>query len=358
MYEIPKILIVDDLPDHIAFAGSILKDRGYKIFAATSGEKALKFLEEKLPDLIVLDINMDGITGFEVCKIIKENPRTKDIPVIFLTAENSPQKIKQGFEIGCCDYVQKPFVRDEYIARIETHLSISRHNKEMAAAYNELNLFCSAVSHDLKAPLNVINMLIETLKNELGDNQTGEIDKITGMIQDKSNSLTKMIERLLEFSKMCNITPHFEILNLVDIINDIFSEFKSLEPRRSVTLICGTLPEITGDRVLVNMMLKNIINNSFKFTRKKRNAVINVSSYEAGSFTAISIKDNGAGFDMEYSHKLFGIFQRLHEQDEFEGSGVGLALIDRIMKRHGGKVTITGEVDKGAEITLFFANNK
>ena len=355
MYETPGILIVDDLPDHIAFAGSILREQGYKVYAASSGESALKFLEKKLPDLIVLDVNMEGLSGFDVCKIIKEDPKTKDIPVIFLTAENSPEKIRKGFEIGCCDYVHKPFLKDEYLARVQTHLRISMQNRELAAAYKELNLFCSAVSHDLKAPLNVINLLIDTLKNELSDSGD-EVEKIMTMIQEKSVALTKMIERLLEFSRLCNIRPLFEKLDPVKLICDIFIELKALEPERNITLKCGELPKIYGDRVLITTVFKNILSNAFKFTRKKEKAVITVSGRVKNSVTEISVKDNGAGFDMKYSDKLFGIFQRLHEQEDFEGSGVGLALIDRIMKRHGGSVKIKGEVDKGAEITLYFEN--
>lgn len=354
MFDDPRILIVDDLADHIAFAGSVLREQGYKVSAASSGEAALKFLEKNLPDLIVLDINMDGLSGFDVCRIIKEDSRTKDIPVIFLTAESSPEMIKRGFEMGCCDYVHKPFLKDEYLARVQTHLRISAQNRELSAAYNELNMFCSAVSHDLKAPLNVINLLIERLKIELGGNNNGEADLIMGMIEEKSVRLTKMIERLLEFSRMCNIRPQFESLDVREIAEGVFEELSSLEQNRDITLKIGRLPEVYGDKVLISTVFKNIISNSIKFTGYREKALIAVSGKENDGYIEITVSDNGAGFDMKYADQLFGIFKRLHEQSEFEGSGVGLALIDRIMKRHGGKVSIAGEVDKGTSITLYF----
>lgn len=350
-----EILIVDDTPDHIAFAGSILKSEGYKVYAASSGEAALNFLNKKLPDLIVLDIKMAGMNGLEVCRIIKENPDTMNIPVIFLTSENSSEVIRKGFEIGCCDYVTKPFLKEEYLARVKTHLNISRQNRELSAAYNELNVFCSAVSHDLKSPLNVIKMLIDTLRDELGEDADDEVHKITDMINEKSTQLIVMIERLLEFSRMCNINPDFEMLNLNQIFNDIFNELKSLESERNITLIEGNLPEVTGDAVLIKMAVKNIMTNAFKFTKYRKNALITISSFEEEGYTVISIKDNGAGFDMAYSEKLFAIFQRLHDNREFEGSGVGLAMVERIMRRHNGKVRIIGEKDKGAEIFLYFS---
>jgi len=354
MNEGAEILIVDDLPEHIAFAGSLLKQEGYQVYAVTSGQAALKFLEQKQPDLIVLDIKMAGMNGLEVCRIVKEREDTRDIPILFLTSEASPQIIKQGFELGCCDYVTKPFVREEYLARIKTHLRVSRQNRELAAAYSELNLFCSAVSHDLRAPLQVIQLLIQTLQDELGGDVTEEVTKITGMIHDKSDQLITMLERLLEFSRMCNIKPKFEPLDLNAMLDSIFLELKSLEPNRSITMTMEPIPLVQGDAVLVRMALKNVLSNAFKFTRHRQHAKIVVHSFEEDGFTVVAIRDNGAGFDMAYADKLFAVFQRLHEPEEFEGSGVGLALVDRVMKRHGGKVRMVGEEDKGAELFLYF----
>lgn len=207
MSETGEILIVDDIPDQIAFAGEILRREGYRVYAVTSGKAALDFLGKKRPDLIVLDIKMEGMNGLEVCRAVKSCSDTKDIPVIFLTAEGSAEIIRQGFEAGCCDYVVKPFIREEYLARVRTHLEISRKSLALAAANNELKLFASAVSHDLKSPLGVIKMLIETLDGELGDNKSEDADRIMEMLKAKSDQLTLMIERLLEFSRMCSITP-------------------------------------------------------------------------------------------------------------------------------------------------------
>lgn len=148
-----NILIVDDLPDHLAFAGAILRQQGYRVHAAASGKAALAFLERHAPDLIVLDVHMEGMDGLELCRRIKQQESTKDIPVIFVTADSHPAAITAGFEAGCCDYVSKPFVRAEYLARISAHLRIAQQTRALADAYDELDRFCSAVSHDLKSPL-------------------------------------------------------------------------------------------------------------------------------------------------------------------------------------------------------------
>jgi len=353
-----EILIVDDIPEHIAFAGNLLREEGYRVYAVTSGTAALHFLKTKHPDLIMLDIKMEGMDGLTVCRHIKENPDTSDIPVIFLTAETRTEAIKQGFTLGGCDYVIKPFLREEFLARVRTHLNISRQSHALFVANQELKQFCSAVSHDLKSPLNVINMLIATLGVELGENQSDDISQIMDMICKKSNQLIIMIDRLLEFSKMCNITLEMEPLNLFVMIEEIYQELKSLEPERCITLHCETLPNVMGDEVLVSMLLKNILSNAIKFTRQRKEAKIMVQAFPDAVYHVISIQDNGVGFDMAYANKLFQIFQRLHEDEEFEGSGVGLALVKRIMKRHGGKVEAIGKVNQCAEIKLYFPKNK
>lgn len=354
MGERAEILIVDDLPDHIAYASEILKMEGYRIYAAISGKKALDFLKSKQPDLILLDIKMQGMNGLTVCEKIKSNPKTKDIPVIFLTAESHPEVIRQGFEIGCCDYILKPFIREECIARVKMHIRMSKQKQELEAVNRELNMFCSAVSHDLRSPLEVISLLINTLKEDLSGDGDAEVLEVADMIQDKSNQLREMIVRLLDFSRMCNITPDFKEIDLDVIFDSTFAELKSLEKNRNILFIHNTLGKVIGDEVLIRLAVKNVLHNAIKFTGKRETAVITVCAEIDESYTNIMVKDNGVGFDMEYADKLFMIFQRLHENSEYEGSGVGLALVDRIMKRHGGKVGITGEEEKGAEVTLSF----
>ncbi|MDE5772512.1 MAG: response regulator [Ruminococcus sp.] len=349
-----EILVVDDMPDHIAYSGTILRSEGYRVFAATSGKAALKFLERKIPDLIMLDIQMNDISGLELCEMFKNKPRTKDIPIIFLTAEMSPETIQQGFSLGGCDYVKKPFVKEEYLARVRTHLQISMQQKELADANNELSLFCSAVSHDLKAPFNIINMLIEMLRQELGEIQNDDVSNIMDMIVSKSTQTRTMIERLFDFSKMCNINPKMTMVDIKEIIEETFSELSRLETDRNIQFHCGELPKVKGDPVLIRIIIKNLLANAIKYTSKRETAVIEVSGWITQTHNVIKIKDNGSGFDMAYANKLFQVFQRLHSEEEFEGSGVGLALVNRIMKRHKGEIKAYGQKDKGAEFSLFF----
>lgn len=349
-----EILVVDDMPDHIAYSGTLLRAEGYRVFAATSGKAAMKFLEKRLPDLILLDIQLDDINGLELCQKIKRKKETQDIPIVFLTSETSPEIISKGFEYGGCDYVKKPFIKEEYLARIRTHLQISSQQKELTAANNELTQFCSAVSHDLKAPFNIINMLIEMLHSELGENTDESIETIMNMIVQKATQTKTMIERLFDFSKMCNVKAVVRQVDIKPIVEETYRDLKKLEQERDIEFICGDFPLVDCDEVLMRIMLKNLLSNAIKYTSKREKAVIEMSGSSEKGYNVIRIKDNGSGFDMTYSKKLFQVFQRLHSEEEFEGSGVGLALINRIMVRHGGRVEAYGEVDKGAEFSLWF----
>ncbi|MCM1132312.1 MAG: response regulator [Ruminococcus flavefaciens] len=354
MADYAEILIVDDMPDQIAYSGTLLRAEGYRVFATTSGKGVMRFLEGRIPDLILLDIQLGDTNGLEICRMIKANPKTSAVPIIFLTSETSPEIISRSFELGGCDYVKKPFIKEEYLARIRTHLQIALQQRDLTNANNELTMFCSAVSHDLKAPFNIINMLIEMLRSELGENQEQGIYDIMGMIVSKATQTRIMIERLFEFSKMCNVKPKMKPVDIREITAETFRELHGLEAERDIEFICGDLPTVDGDEVLIRIMMKNLLGNAIKYTSKRKKAVIEVSGSVNNTYNVIKIKDNGSGFDMTYANKLFQVFQRLHSEEEFEGSGVGLALVNRIMERHGGKVEAYGEVDKGAEFSLLF----
>lgn len=349
-----EILIVDDMPDQIAYSGTLLRAEGYRVFAATSGKAAVKFLEKRIPNIILLDIQLGDTNGLDLCKVIKGNQKTSTVPIIFLTSETSPDIISKSFELGGCDYVKKPFIKEEYLARIRTHLQIANQQKDLTNANNELTMFCSAVSHDLKAPFNIINMLIEMLRGELGDSQEQGIYDIMDMIVSKATQTRIMIERLFEFSKMCNVKPKMKPVNIKEITENMFHDLYALESNRRIDFICGDLPTVEGDEVLIGIMMKNLLGNAIKYTSKREQAVIEVSGSSDKTYNRIKIRDNGSGFDMTYANKLFQVFQRLHSEEEFEGSGVGLALVNRIMERHGGRVEAYGEVDKGAEFSLLF----
>lgn len=223
----------------------------------------------------------------------------------------------------------------------------------------ELDSFCYSVSHDLKAPLFSIKKLTEYLVSNYINILDSEGQELITNIEEKSSEIITLIDRLLEFSKMCNMKMRSEVINLKQIFLDVYNELIKFQSEGKIKFTISELPYIYGDPIMIKVLVLNILSNAIKYTRNKELPIIEVSLSENENEYIISVKDNGVGFDMKYSSKLFGVFQRLHSVNEFEGSGVGLAITQRILKRHKGKAWITGEVEKGA--TFYFSlpkNNK
>ena len=350
-----NILIVDDTPEHIHIATSLLKTLGYPIRVSTSASKALTLIEKKKPTLILLDITMPDMDGFELCRLLKENPFYSDIAIIFMTSAQDEESIKRGFALGAQDYVVKPYNSSELLARVSTHIKLAYQSIQLKASYKELDQFCHTVSHDLKSPLLVLKQLVNLLTLETKDSLSPTTKEIITRIENKSDDIILMIERLLEFSRINQIQCSFEEINISDIFYSVMEELSSLEPNRKIDFIVSkSLPIVNGDKTLIKFLIQNILSNALKFSKNNELTIIKVNCSTLENYYEISIQDNGAGFDMAYKNKLFHIFERLHSKDEFDGSGVGLVIVKRIMERHNGKVSIEGEPNKGACVKLYF----
>lgn len=347
-----NILIVDDSPEQIIAAGTILKSLGCKIRAANNASYALRLIQKQIPTLILLDIHMDGMDGFELCRLLKESPEYESILIIFMTASNQEESIHRGFSLGAQDYVIKPIIASELLARVNAHLQISKQAKELSDSYHELDQFCHTVSHDLKSPLQTMKQLTCLLPIDT------ENHEIISRIIDKSDQTLEMIDRLLELSRMSSMECHSSAVDLSKIFSETMADLLSCHPEIKLEFTMDRLPVIWGDSTLLYLLSQNILSNSLKFSRKRPVIHIHISCTSSENLQTIHISDNGAGFDMEYSQKLFHIFERLHTTAEFEGTGVGLTIIQRIMKRHGGTVSIWGKPDSGAVVTLQFPKNE
>lgn len=343
-----KILVIDDDPEHIRLTTSVLRSFGHRVRSVLNGESALCLMERYHPDLIVIDVHMPGQDGFEVCTHIKSNPEWAEIPVVFSADRWDEADIARGFELGGQDYVIKPFRPSEFAARINAHLRLSKKVRHLKAAYDDLDKFCLRISHDLKSPVNAIKQLAELLCGVPGEEER----KVIGMIQYKASQLLDMMDRLLEFSRLCEMPLQRTDVDLNELYEEAFKELALLHPSRKISLEKQDLPAVKGDAVMLRIVVLNILSNAFKFTKGTEKAVVTVRAVKKGNRVTVMTRDNGAGFDMKYSGKLFCMFQRLHSNEEFEGCGVGLAMIKRIITRHGGKVRIEGKTGEGAEIAF------
>jgi signal transduction histidine kinase len=225
--------------------------------------------------------------------------------------------------------------------------------KELQSAVNELEAFVFTVSHDLKSPIRAVDgysrIVLEDFKPRLGEEASEMIQNIRNICHD----MIEMISKLLQYSTTSKAVLDKEDINAEEVFKSIFSELVAAHPDRDLKLIIETgLPIILGDKIMIRQLIYNILSNAVKFTYKKEQALIAVGCTVTGEEYIFYVRDNGAGFDMENSGKLFGIFQRLHTNDEFEGSGIGLVTVKKIIHKHGGRVWINGKTGVGT--TIYF----
>ena len=219
---------------------------------------------------------------------------------------------------------------------------------ELEAANKELEAFSYSVSHDLRAPLRAISGFSEVLAQDYMEQLDGEARMLFSEITRNARKMGDLIDNLLEFSRLSRQDIFRNNIDMNNIVKNIIAELKSLEPARDINIQIGQLPVIEGDKNMLRQLFFNLISNAFKYTGKKENATIEIGNYSREGEQVFYIKDNGAGFDPRYYNKLFGVFQRLHSSMEFEGTGVGLAIVRKIATKHGGEVWADGKVGDGA----------
>lgn len=225
---------------------------------------------------------------------------------------------------------------------------LQEERKKLEAANQELESFAYSVSHDLRVPLRAIDgfsrILVEDYQEELDDEGKRFID----IIRQNTKKMSQLIDDILHLSRAGRQDMNLTKLDLESLFQSSFNELKQSNQDRDIHLEIEPLPPVYGDRALLQQVISNLLANSFKFTATRETAVINVGFQEEENEYIFHVKDNGVGFNMKYSDKLFGLFQRLHGQDEFEGTGVGLSIVQRIIRRHGGDIWAEGKVDEGA----------
>jgi len=220
------------------------------------------------------------------------------------------------------------------------------------AANNELEAFSYSVSHDLRAPLRAIDGYTRILVEDYESILDSEGKRVCSVISKEARRMGQLIDDLLSFSRLGRREIYYSKIDMKSLVISVFNELLKEEKTSHIDFQISKLPAARGDSSLIRQVWVNLLSNAIKFTSKKEQAVIEVGSSVKTNEIIYYVRDNGAGFDMEYSNKLFGVFQRLHSESEFSGTGVGLAIVQRIIRRHGGRVWAEGEVEKGA--TFYF----
>ncbi len=249
---------------------------------------------------------------------------------------------------------------EEQILRLNASLEkrVVERTFELTEVIKELEAFAYTVSHDLRAPLRAIDGFTGILAEDYGSVLEGEGKKICRIIRHNAQKMGQLVDDLLRYSRLSRSEMNQQVIDVGKLVYSVCNELITSELQKSTTLIIDELPSITGDQAMIRQVWVNLISNAVKFSSKRSEQIIEISAeydVKSGAFV-FTIKDNGAGFDMKYADKLFGVFQRLHTEQEFEGTGVGLAIVQRIIHRHGGKIWAESEPDKGAVFHFYILN--
>jgi signal transduction histidine kinase len=421
-----NILVVDDTPENLRLLSTMLSQRGYVPRCVINGQMALRACNSHPPDLILLDIMMPQMNGYEVCQHLKLDAKTRDIPVIFISAKDEVFDKVNAFTVGGVDYISKPFQFEEVLARIESHLTLRKlqnqlkeqnillqqeissrlavekdlqeknlilqkeissrravekalqeqnlllqqeiFNRECAesallkshqelARYNaELEQFAYVASHDLQAPLATIASYAQLLEKRSKDKLDSQANKFIGNIVYGCMRMQNLIDDLLEYSRFgrsdkllqqtdCNQVFEQAIANLQGVIRD------------TEAVVCSSeLPVVHGEISQLVQLFQNLVGNAIKY-RQDAPPVVSVSACKHQDHWLFSVSDNGIGIAQQHQERIFKIFQRLHTQKEYSGTGIGLAICQKIVQRHGGRIWVESEPGQGSTFRFTLNEN-
>lgn len=362
------ILLVDDKPENLAVLESILEGPDYRLTKAQSAQETLMALISTEFALIVLDIRMPGTSGIELAQIIKSRKRTKDVPIIFLTAHYAEdEQVLSGYGAGAVDYLTKPVNPGILKSKVavfgelyrkskalnEANQILNSRNEELLTANKELEAFSYTVSHDLRAPLRHVSGYIEMLRNHAEGDMDEQARRYLDLIQKSAGKLGELIDNFLGFARMGRSDLNIMSVDMNELVQQSLDNLRPETKDRNVDWQIARLPTVEADINMMRQVWFNLLSNAVKYTRKREVARIEIDcDVSQPKELVFHVRDNGVGFDMRYADKLFGVFQRLHRESEFEGIGIGLANVRRIVTRHGGRTIAEGAVNAGAKISF------
>jgi signal transduction histidine kinase len=402
------ILVVDDLDVNRQIRCAVLKQAGYQVLKARDGCEALQVASKNPPDLTLSDILMPGMDGFELCRAWKSDARFQSVPFVFYSATYTEPKDQEfALRLGADAFLRKGADNQEFLAEIarlldapihhpdnevrdegvfyrehservvrklEDKLSeleranqeisdreeqlqaakrqleqrVAERTAELVAINKELESFAYTVSHDLRAPLRLINAISHEMLEAFDDNTPASLLDNANRIRRAANRMNRLIDELLELSRVTRRVLKRERVNLSNMAREVIDELLLSMPDRRVDVNIQSGLFAIADRELLHIVLSNLFDNALKYTSREDKPWISLEQRTEQGQIVYAVQDNGVGFDQREANKLFMPFQRLHRQDEFEGAGIGLATVARIVHRHGGGVWAKGEVGEGA----------
>lgn len=393
-----SILLVDDKIENLVALESILDSPDYRLVRAQNAEEALLALLAGEFAAIVLDVKMPGMDGIELAQMVRARKKTQHVPILLLTA-HAPDSMMAGYAAGAVDFLSKPIQFQVLRSKVAIFADLFRHrhalaesnraleaeieerrraeervrqlnkelarrvtdlgvaNAELGIANAELESLSYKISHDLRAPLRQVAEFVRLLQ----DNAAGTLDAQSAeylpLIKDAVKRMDRLIDDLWAFSHFSRVELVRTEVSLPPLVDDVRSILEPTATGRTVEWRIGALPTVQADAAMLRQVLINLLDNALKFTRNRAIAVIEVGCTTDEVEHIVCVRDNGVGFDPAYSNKLFSVFQRLHGQHEFEGTGIGLATVQRIIVRHGGRTWAESTLGEGAQVYFSLPTN-
>lgn len=361
----PLVMVIDDHPENLAVMEADLEEAGYRVALAESGPKGLALIETEHPDLVLLDLSMPGMDGLEVCRRIRQDRATRDLPIIMVTGRDSEKDVVSGLDAGGSDYITKPVHPETLLARIRTQLRIKYLQDSLKATITELQRlqqmrtdFVAMITHDLKAPLTTIVGFAQMLQEGvLGEPPGEKFRKRLEQIEENGQRLTRMINDFLTFSKIetGRLELIFERVDLNLCVMQAISLLRFEAERKQAQIEytpLGHSLRIEGDSSQIERALSNILSNAVKYSPEGSTVTVTLS--EKSRRAVIEISDQGPGIDSESIPRLFDRYFRVQSPDKVEGTGLGLSIVKSIVDAHGGKIEVDTQPGQGTTFRLIF----
>lgn len=359
-----RLLIVDDEVAQMKALCNTLEMEGYVTTGYSSPRQALASLRAGEIDLLLTDLMMPEMDGISLLKAAREVDG--DLAGIVMTGQGTIDTAVKAMQHGALDYILKPFklsavltvlgrAREVRQLRLDNAALLDRERgyvAELEAANKDLDAFSCSVSHDLRAPLRAITGFCDMYLTDYGQDVPPAGRQLLDRVVNGAARMDRLIEDLLKFCRYSRQPLLKGPVQLDVIAGQVIEDLQLMEAGRVIDVRVGTLPQVNGDTSLLQQVLTNLLSNAFKFTRQRNPAIIEVGCDEVDGEAVLFVRDNGAGFDMRYVGKLFGVFQRLHSASEFEGTGVGLSIVQRIVEKHGGRIWAQSEPGQGATFSF------
>ena len=364
-----KILIVDDVVSNVLLLKILLTNEKFQVCTANCGNMCIEQAKAEKPDLILLDVMMPDISGFDTAVILKKDPETKDIPIIFLTALNNPNDLVHGFQVGASDFLTKPFNKEELVIRVMHQITvvaakriIEKQNQELLATINNRDKMYSVIAHDLRSPMASIRMVLNLVVSAMSPDVIGpELYELLDKANRESEEVHDLLDNLLKWTKSQTgrLNVVLQDLDLNDIIPGVVDIFEMIAQTKKIKLTLhgtGTPLVVRADNDMLKTVVRNFMSNAIKFSPEESS--IEISMYADGDFAKISVTDHGVGIAADRIDSIFHKGETTYGTGGEEGSGLGLQLCQDFARKNGGDVTVESVEGKGSTFSVLIPLKK